>query len=109
VFAQFTLHFLDVRVVVVHDSQQPPEEPRQPAGQPVHRAEVEHAQAPVVEQAEVSRVRVRVQEPGPRRSENRNRTSRIPALSRCSLLPWLMIFDSGVPSIHSDTSTWPAP
>ena len=31
----------------------------------------------------------------------------IPALSRCSLLPSAMILDSGVPSIHSDTSTCP--
>ena len=30
----------------------------------------------------------------------------MPARSRSSLLPSLMIFDSGVPSIHSDTRTW---
>ena len=50
----------------MHDPQQPAEERRQPARQPVHRAEVQHAQAAVVEQPEVSRVRVRVQQPGPR-------------------------------------------
>jgi hypothetical protein len=66
--AQFALDFLGVGIVLVHDPQQPAEEPRQPARQPVHRAEVEHAQAPVIEQAEVARVRVRVQQPGPRRS-----------------------------------------
>ena len=30
----------------------------------------------------------------------------LPARSRSSLLPSLMIFDSGVPSIHSETRTW---
>ena len=65
VLAQFALYCLGVGIVFVHDPQQPAEEPRQPARQPVHRAEVEHAEASVVEQAEVARVRVSVQEPGP--------------------------------------------
>jgi hypothetical protein len=64
--AQFALHLADVGVVVVHDPQQPAEEPRQAARQPVHGAEVEHAQPAVVEQPEVARVRVRVQQSGPR-------------------------------------------
>ena len=52
----------------VHDPQQAAQERRQPVRQPVHRAEVEHAQPAVVEQPEVARVRVRVQQPGPRRA-----------------------------------------
>ena len=53
---------------VVHDPQQPPEERRQPVGQPVDRAEVEHAEPPVGEQPEVARVRVGVQQPRPGRA-----------------------------------------
>ena len=66
--AQLALHGLDVGVVVVHDAQQPAEERRQPVRQPVHRAEVEHAEPAVVEQPEVARVRIGVQQPGPRRA-----------------------------------------
>ena len=53
---------------VVHDPQQPADERREPAGQPVHRAEVEHAEPAVGEQPEVARVRVGVQQPGPGRA-----------------------------------------
>jgi len=41
--------------------------------------------------------------------ENRNRVSRMPARLRSASDPSLMIFDSGVPSIHSLTSTWSVP
>ena len=56
---------VDVGVRVVHDPQQPAEDRRQPVRQPVHRAEVEHAEPAVGEQPEVARVRVGVQQPGP--------------------------------------------
>jgi len=59
--AQFPLDRGDVRLVLVHEPQQAAQERRQPVRQPVHRAEVEHAQPAVVEQPEVARVRVRVQ------------------------------------------------
>ena len=92
-------------VRVVHDPQQPPEDRRQPVRQPVHRAEVEHAEPPVGQQPEVARVRVGVQQPGPGRAGEQEPGSRMPARSRSLLDPSLMIFDSGVPSIHSVTST----
>ena len=38
--------------------------------------------------------------------ENRNRVNRIPARFRSSWDPDSMIWDSGVPSIHSLISTW---
>ena len=66
--AQFPLDRGDVRLVLVHEPQQAAQERRQPVRQPVHRAEVEHAQPAVVEQPEVARMRVRVQQPGPRRA-----------------------------------------
>ena len=51
-------------------------------------------------------MRIGVQQPGPGRPENRNRVNRIPARFRCSCDPESMIWDSGVPSIHSVMSTW---
>jgi len=68
VSAQFPLDRGQVRLLLVHDPQQAAEERWQSVGQPVHRAEVEHAEPPVIEQPEVARMRVGVQQPGPRRS-----------------------------------------
>ena len=65
--AQLLLHGLDVGVVFVHDPQQPAEEGRQPVRQPVDGTEVHHAEPAVVEQPEVARVRIPVQQPSPRR------------------------------------------
>ena len=45
-----------------------PIERRQPVGEPVDRAEVQDDEPAVVEQPEVARVRVGVQQPGPRRA-----------------------------------------
>ena len=105
VLAQLVLDRPDV-AVVVHQPEQLAEDRRQPVRQPVDRAEVEHAQPPVGQQPEVTRMRIGVQQarlaPGP---ENRNRTSRMPAWLRCSCVPEEMISASGVPSIHSVTRT----
>src|SRR5208282_6749411 len=46
----------------------PAEDGRETIWQPVDSAEVEHAEPPAGKQAEVARVRIRVQEPDPRRT-----------------------------------------
>ena len=91
--------------VVMHESQQLADERRQAVRQPVNRAEVEHAEPAVGEQAEVARMRVRMQQAraGP---ENRKRAISTPARSRSAIVPPAMILASGMPSIHSVTSTW---
>ena len=76
-----------------------------PCGQPVDRAEVEHAEPPVGEQPEVARMRVGVQQPRPGgtgEQEPGEQDARPVPLRLAD--PSLMIFDSGVPSIHSVTA-----
>ena len=65
--AQFLLGGRQVRAIVDHPHQAP-DERGHAAGQPVHRAEVQDAQPPVGQHAEVARMRVGVQHPGPGRA-----------------------------------------
>ena len=53
---------------VVHEPQHPAEDRREAVRQPVDRAEVQHTQPPVAQQPEVARMRIRMQEPHPRRT-----------------------------------------
>ena len=103
--AQLGLGHRDV-AVGVHQVEQLPEQRRQAIGQPVDRAEVQHAEPPVVQQAEIPRMRVGVQQPGPRRAgeqqPDKQHAGPVPLL----LVPSEMILASGVPSIHSLTRTW---
>ena len=66
--AQFLLDRRRMSPSVVDQPQQLADERRQAVGQPVHRAEVEHAQPAVGQHPEVARVRVSVQQPGPGRA-----------------------------------------
>ncbi len=52
---------------LVHDPQQPAHERGQPAGKPVHGAEVQHPQSPVGQQPEVAGMGVGVEQPRPGR------------------------------------------
>ena len=54
--------------VFVHEPEHPAEDGREAVWQPVDSAEVEHAEPPVGKQAEVARVRIRVQESDPGRT-----------------------------------------
>ena len=53
-------------------------------------------------------MRVGVQHPGAGRAGEQETVVQHPARSRCSWVPSVMIFDSGMPSIHSVTITSPA-
>ena len=64
---ELVLDLLEV-TVVVHEPQQLAEKRRQAVRQPVDSTEVEHAKPPVGQQAEIARVRVRVQQANPRRA-----------------------------------------
>ena len=74
---EFVLELGEV-AAFVHEPQHPAENGREAVRQRVHGAEVEHAQPPVGQQAEIARMRIRVQEPDPRRTENRKRISMMP-------------------------------
>ena len=54
--------------IFVHEPQQLAEKGREAVRQPVDGAEVEHAKPPIGEQAEIARVRVRVQQANPPRT-----------------------------------------
>ena len=64
---EFVLKLCGV-AVLVHEPQHPAEDGREAVRQPVDGAEVDHAEPPIGEQAEIARVRVRVQQANPRRT-----------------------------------------
>ena len=64
---EFVLKLCEV-TVFVHEPQHPAEDGREAVRQPVDRTEVEHAKPPIGEQAEIARMRVRVQQADPLRT-----------------------------------------
>jgi len=92
--------------VFVHETQQRADEGREAARQPVDSAAVERAKPSVGEQPEIAWVRVGVQEAGPRRAREQETGDHDAGRFRSAFAPPAMLLASGVPSIHSLTSTW---